>query len=229
PTEFREYVKWRETGVLPAKDEAPPPETAAAVEAPQVETEPQAGAEETQQEPEEEEVEPGRPNGRERRINRLTRGPEELKRQPAAATQPRPPEAPAKPPAPPGKPKLEDFETLEAYQESLTDWKIDQRDAQRAIQSAEEKLQTAWSSSEKTARAAHAAYDEIVHSASAPEGPGVPAARQAMLEDEAGAEILYHLATHPDELKRIAALPPVAAVMAIGPPSAAVGPPPAWK
>ena len=34
-----------------------------------------------------------------------------------------------------------------------------------------------------------------------PAGPGVLAARQAMLEDEHGAELLYHLARHPKELE----------------------------
>ena len=226
PTDFREYVRWREKGELPEKDEAPP---AAAAEEPPAKTDPQSGAEESQQEQEDEEVEPEKPgkgSSRQRKIDRLTRELELAKAQ-LAAVQPRAPEAlPAKPPEPPGKPKLENFETLEAYQEALTDWKLDQREAAKAVQSAEAQLQTAWSSSEKTARAAHADYDEIVQSVRAPEGPGVPAARQAMLEDGAGAEILYHLATHPDELKRIAALPPIAAVMAIGKLSAALAPSP---
>ena len=41
-------------------------------------------------------------------------------------------------------------------------------------------------------------------------------ARLAMLESESGAEILYHLAKQPAELKRIAALSPVSAVREIG-------------
>ena len=57
-----------------------------------------------------------------------------------------------------------------------------------------------------------------------PAGPGVLAARQAMLEDENGAELLYHLARHPKELERIAQLSPASAVMAIGRLSASLSP-----
>jgi len=230
PTDFREYVRWREAGgetanepAATAGDQPPDAETAPA---PEPEQQPQQ-TEESAPEEETESTPAKRPGAKERKIEWQAREIELLKAQ-LAALQPKPPEAqPAKPPVPPGKPKLEDFETLEAYQEALTDWKLDQREAAKAVQSAEAQLQTAWSSSEKTARAAHADYDEIVQSVRAPEGPGVPAARQAMLEDGAGAEILYHLATHPDELKRIAALPPIAAVMAIGKLSAALAPSPA--
>lgn len=231
PADYREYVKWRETGELPQKEEEPPA-AATAEEPEQAKTEPQSGAEEDQPEEDDEEAdEPAKPvrgGSRQRRIDRLTRENELLKQQLAAMPRTAATE-PAKPPEPPGKPRLQDFETLEAYQEALTDWKIDQRDAkqkaeaeQAKAKSAAEKIQAAWDSSEQTARAAHADYDEVLESVKAPDGPGAGAARQAMLEDEAGAEILYYLGTHPDELKRIAALQPLAAIMAIGRISAAV-------
>jgi hypothetical protein len=229
PTDFREYVRWRETGELPQKDEAPPA-AAAAEEPPPAKSEPQSGAEESQQ-PEDEDEEhepekPGRGSSRQRKIDRLTRELEMAKAQ-LAVLQPKPAQTePPKPAEPPGKPKLENFKTLEEYQEALTDWKLDQREAQRAAKSAEEATQTAWSSSENTARAAHADYDEVVKSVKAPEGPGVLAARQAMLDEPLGAEILYHLATHPEELEAIAAMPPVRAVMAIGRLSAKLAVPP---
>jgi hypothetical protein len=235
PADYREYVKWRATGEAPAKDEAPP---AAAVETPPAKTEPQSGAEEVQQ-PEEadedEAVRPGRGGSRQRKIDRLTRENELLKQQLAAVPQPKPAQAPppAEPPKPAelGKPKLHDFATLEQYQEALTDWKLDQREAQRRAEAAqaeartaEEKLQTEWNSRQQASRTAHADYDEVIQSVSAPNGPGVLAARQAMLEDDAGAEILYHLATHPEELQRIAALQPVAAIREIGRLSATLAP-----
>ena len=46
-----------------------------------------------------------------------------------------------------------------------------------------------------------------------------------MLESEHGAEILYHLAKHPAELKRIAALSPVSAVREVGKLEAALAKP----
>jgi hypothetical protein len=118
---------------------------------------------------------------------------------------------------------LHDFPTLEAYQEALTDWKIDQRDAQRkaeAIQTeartAEQKLQTEWSTRTEAARTQLPDYDEVIQSTPYPVGPGVLPARQAMLEDEAGPQILYYLGTHPDELQKIAQMQPVSAIREIG-------------
>jgi hypothetical protein len=235
PSDYREYVKWRATGEAPAKDEPPP---AAVAETPPAKTEPQSGAEEVQQ-PEEadedEAVRPGRGGSRQRKIDRLTRENELLKQQLTAVNQQKPAQAPpqAEPPNPAklGKPKLHDFATLEQYQEALTDWKLDQREAQKRAEAAqaeartaEEKLQTEWNSRQQSARSTHSDYDEVIQSVSAPNGPGVLAARQAMLEDDAGAEILYHLATHPEELQRIAALQPVAAIREIGRLSATLTP-----
>lgn len=222
PSDFRAYNKWRETGELPANGSAPP--ATAAVEPP-VKTEPQSGADSIQPSEEEEEDEEREPSSRRRRkIDKLTRENEQL-RSALAKMQPKP-TAPPEPPQPaeePGKPRLRDFPTLEAYQEALTDWKLDQRDAARKAEaaqaeakSAEEKVQAAWQTSEQAARTAHSDYDDIIQSVRAPEGPGVPAMRQAMLEDDAGGEILYFLATHPDEMKRIAAMQPVSAVKEIG-------------
>jgi hypothetical protein len=232
PADFREYNRWRDQGGQPFEEEKPP---AAAEETPPAKTEPQSGAattesQETEEEPEVE-ASRGRGGSRQRKIDRLTRENEAVKLQLAAVQQqlaqmqPRPIEAPP-PPKPaevPGKPKLQDFPTLEAYQEALTDWKIDQREAQKkqqaeadAARSAAEKIQTAWTESEQAARAAHTDYDEVLQSVKAPVGPGVMAATEALREDEAGPEILYYLAMHPDELSRIAALQPLSAVKEIG-------------
>jgi len=226
PSDFREYVKWRQTGEQPAEEQP-----AAAEETPQAKSEPQSGTEVTGQEESEEETaeaKPGRPGSRQRKIDRLTRENEMLRQQLVQASQPRPAEkpaesAPARPAEAPGKPKLQDFSTLEAYQEALTDWKLDQREAKRkaddrqaAALAEAQRIQTAWSSSEQAARAAHPDYDEVLQSVAAPTGPGVEAATQAMREDEAGPEVLYHLATHREEMERIAAMQPIAAIKAIG-------------
>src|SRR6185436_1228163 len=103
--------------------------------------------------------------------------------------------------------------------EALTDWKLDQREktraeaeAKRAHDIAEREAFETWAKREKAAKKAHDDYEEVLDSVKFnPADPGVPAARQAMLESELGAEILYHLAKQPAELKRIAALSPVSA------------------
>jgi Bacteriophage, scaffolding protein len=228
PDDFRAYVKWHESGALPPKEEANP---ATAAEEPPVKTAPQSGADTSQQE-DDDDVEERKPNGRVRRIDRLTRENEQLKQKLAALEPPKP--AQAEPPKQDelGKPKLRDFETLEAYQEALTDWKLDQREAakkaeaaQAEVRIAEEKAQAGWKASEKAARAAHADYDDIVESVKPPEGISIPVIRQALLEEESGAELLYYLGTHPDEFKSIAEMQPIAAVKAIGKLSAKLSPP----
>lgn len=237
PTDFREYAKWRQTGELPdTKEETPP---AAAAEKPPAKTEPDSetgDSQETGDEKEEGDDDEGAPAGksrggsRQRRIDKLTREIEALKRQIAEPSSVKPQDKPSQPaqPATAAKPKLEDFQTLEAYQEALTDWKLDERDrlqkeqqARTDTENALRQEQTEWTKKERAARKAHSDYDDLMETVQIPAGPGVLAARQAMLEDPNGAELLYHLAKHPKELERIAALPPASAVMAIGRLSAA--------
>ena len=229
PTDFREYAAWRETGELP---EAKEPATPAAAETP-AKTAPDSETDDPQEPGEDDEqddaapAKPGKGGSRARRIDRLTRENEELRRQLAGAHAPpaKPQDKPSEPAqaAAAGKPKLEDFQTLEAYQEALTDWKLDQRerdrkqaDAKAAAEEAVRTEQDTWAKREKAARKAHDDYDDMLDTVQIPAGPGVLAARQAMLEDEHGAELLYFLAKHPKELERIAGLSPASAVLAIG-------------
>ena len=232
PTDFREFAKWRETGELPEPKAATP---AAAEDKPPAKTEPDSETDDHQEAGEQEDDEPqdeaapagkGKGGSRQRRIERLTRENEELKRLIAGREPVTPPHDKPSEPAQPiaaGKPKLENFKTLEEYQEALTDWKLDERertrkeaDARTAQEEAARTEQERWTAKEKAARKAHDDYDDLIDTVVIPAGPGVLAARQAMLEDEHGAELLYHLAKHPKELERIAALPPASAVLAIG-------------
>ena len=234
PTDFREFAKWRATGELPEQEAQAP----AAADEPPAKTEPDPEPDDDQEAEEQKEEQQdadasaagkGRGGSRQRRIDRLTRENEELKRQIAGKAQP-PQDKPSEPAAP-GKPKLEDFQTLEQYQEALTDWKLDQREQQRkeaeartAAEEAVRKEQETWAKREKAARKAHDDYDDLMETVQIPAGPGVLAARQAMLEDENGAEMLYYLAKHPAELERIAGLSPASAILAIGKLSASLTP-----
>ena len=219
---FRDHVKWRQTGELPA---AATTEQPAAEEETPAKTEPQSGADDTQQQEEEEERadQSHSQKRRTRKLERLAEENEALKQRLALLEQKVEP-AKAEPKSE-GEPALEQFDTLEAYNKALAKWNFEQWLAQEQRRQAEEKIQTEWSSKKQAARKLHPDFDEVVDSVAAPNGPGVADARLAMLEDEAGAEILYHLATHPDELKRIAAMSPIAAVREIGRLSAILNPP----
>jgi len=225
PTVFREFTKWRTTGELP---EAKEPETPAAAESPQAKTAPDSETDDSQETGEaDDDATPagkGKGGSRQRRIERLIKENEELKRR--MAGQPAPPQdKPSEPaqPAAAGKPKLENFRTLEEYQEALTEYKLDERertrreaDARTAAEQAVRTEREKWAKKQTAARKAHDDYDDLIETVVIPAGPGVMATRQAILEDDHGAELLYYLAKNPKELERIAGLSPASAVLAIG-------------
>src|SRR5215510_6986732 len=239
PTDFKEFERWRSTGELPTKQEektAPPaaPEESASTEAPEpaATTAPDSEPDDVQ--------EAGSPRGgsRQRKIDRLIRENSELQQRLRALEQPAPAAAPPTPSAPPPvaggppRPDLNDYKTLEDYTEALTEWKLDQREerrkadeAQRAAEAIRKAEQAGWTAKEQAAQKAHPDYQELIESTPIPQGPGVMAARQALLEDEHGAEILYWLAKNPVELKLVASLSPARAILYIGKLAAAYGSP----
>lgn len=240
PTDFRDYDRWRRTGELPAAGDdktVKPPATASESAPPagepdeQVKTAPESEPDDSQ----ETEEQPPRPGSRQRRIDQLTRKNAELQRRLEALEQQAAPTAAApavEAPAANGRPVLKDFQTLEEYTEALTDWKLNQREAarqaeneRRAAATAAQALQDSWAAKDAAAAKAHPDYRELMDTTEIPEGPGVLAARQALLEEDNGAEILYWLASRPAELKRVAALPPTKAVLEIGKLAAALAAP----
>ena len=237
PTDFKGYDHWRRTGELPKAEEEKPPATAnesapvAGEPEPQVKTAPESEPDDSQ---ETEDQPPQRPSSRQRRIDRLTRENAELQKRLEAFEQRPAPAAVAPvetPPAVPGRPDLKDFKTLEEYTEAVTDWKLNQREAQkraddekRVAQTAAQALQDSWAAKDDAAARAHPDYRELMDSTEIPVGPGVLAARQALLEEENGAEILYWLAGRPAELKKIAALSPAKAILEIGKLAASLAP-----
>jgi len=127
-------------------------------------------------------------------------------------------------PAQAQEPRREDFEDYEAYLEARADHRA-QRSAQEflAKQQAEFQAQRAsaaqselaqrWDQAQEKVRGEIEDYDAVVASSRLP----LPTAmKQAIIESDVGPRIAYHLATHPDEHSRIAALSPLAQVKAIG-------------
>jgi len=235
PTDFRAFERWRRTGELPANEgEKPAVPATAQVSDPNGEPEAQVTtAPDSEPDVPDTATTAGdekRPGSRERKIDRLIRENSELLRRiesleqtgsaAGAAYTSQPPPIPEEPT---GKPDLNNFKTLEEYTEALTEWKIDQREArhreqehQRAIEAATKAMQDSWAAKEKAAIKAHPDYADLRDATPVPNGPGVMAIRQALLEDDNGAEILYWLAQRPTELKRIAELNPAKAVLEVG-------------
>ena len=169
------------------------------------------------------------------RAERLEAENAELKRlagvKPAAAAE----ETPALPVDSNGKPvrpKLSDYPTYEAhedalavYEEALADWTFEDRTKRQTAQAKQTEAAKAWEDRTEKIRVKHPDYNEKINALQIPNTPAVPVVRDAIAESEVGPEILYHLAQHPDEAKRILTLSPVRAVVELGKLEAKLTPP----
>lgn len=174
------------------------------------EVEPQATQEQDETAPEHKK----RLGGWQRKIARLE---SELEVWRNEALKTRPAKEQAEPAAKPAAaPKSEDFANWDEYLEALIDYKAeqkltkareaDQKRAQEEREKAEQaRIDADWQKQMKSGRAKHADFDDVI---SNPDIPGTPAIAYAIKTSEVGAELLYYLATHPDEAEAIAALAP---------------------
>lgn len=149
----------------------------------------------------------------------------ELEAQLAEKPAPRPAEAQTAPPAkaPEGKPVAKDFDTYEAFNEALVDWKLAAQRAadaktssDRAAADAGAARGVAWNARVEAAKKlpALADYDEVL--AEAASLPISEAMHVTIFESERGPELAYHLAQNPDDASRIAKLGPLAAARELG-------------
>jgi len=106
-------------------------------------------------------------------------------------------EKPAADAAPMGKPNPKDYKDYEAYVEALADYKIAQRDQQKAKEAQDEYAKQVieeYNQQVKDARETHDDFDEVVG-----QSAQVPIiAINAMYELENGAEVAYYLGKHPE-------------------------------
>jgi hypothetical protein len=120
-----------------------------------------------------------------------------------------------------GKPQAKDFDTYEAFNEALVDWKLAQTRAadakvatDRAAADANAAKGVAWNERVEAVRKVHADFDDVM--AEAASLPISEAMHVTIFESERGPEVAYHLAQHPDEAARIAKLGPLAAARELG-------------
>jgi len=121
---------------------------------------------------------------------------------------------------PSGPPKLEDFETAEDYIDALTDYKIEQREAQRQQKMQQERESQSESEFLGTVREKllvgaekHDDFQEVVDSI--PDEYVTPAMFHAIAESDSASEISYFLGNNHAEAARIARLSPVKQVQEI--------------
>lgn len=105
------------------------------------------------------------------------------------------------------RPRLEQFETTEAYEDAVADWKYDEREARRQVAQQQTKEQEALKKFNKAAdklRVEHDDFDEII------EAPVfTPVMREVIANMENGPEVAYYLGKpeNRDTAERILSLP----------------------
>ncbi len=127
------------------------------------------------------------------------------------------------------KPKLEDFESHEDWLDALTDWKIEQKPAKpndevKKLTEELAKLKTeladkeqknaALSEGEQRMAAFHDRNSEVIKGyekwdevSKSPDTVAISEAMQDLILDlDGGADVVYYLATHPDEAKKVLAV-----------------------
>jgi hypothetical protein len=140
-----------------------------------------------------------------------------------AAVEPAPPVAAAKPAATATKPDIKNFDSYEAYNEALVDFKLAEKAQTDAKAASDRKAADVaaqagakWNERVEEAKANPLMpdYEEVM--AAAGTLPISQAMHVAILKSDRGPEIAYWLATNQDEAARIAQLEPLDAALALG-------------
>jgi len=227
PSDFAEYEKWVNAQAAP-KEAVPDKPAEAPAKADAAKTDPNSEAEADQEHDDDEDVTPAKKSGFARRIDKLNQkiGAEKaradaLERQLQGGNATQKPEKPAAAAEPAGRPKETDFDSYAEFVDKLTDWKMEQRETARAAEAATQKAaqsqaeqKKAWNEKVNTFKSETPDYNDVLQAAE--DIQVSPAMNEAIITSDHGPAIAYHLAQHPEEAQRIAALSPVAAAREIG-------------
>lgn len=127
---------------------------------------------------------------------------------------------PAEPVVEPTEPKREAFQTDEAFQDAIMDWKVDQRFKAREAETAREaaEVRQAQVVADASARIAHAIsiVPDFVAVTEAVDMRVPDLIAGAMQESELFAEIGYHFAKHPETLEELRLMSPAKSLVALG-------------
>ena len=115
------------------------------------------------------------------------------------------------------KPKFSDYNDLEAYTEALTDWKMDNKLRDVRAQQSTQTVQQTYQERVKEFTKTQPDFQNVM--AEFQEDYGhvqIPEVVQVAFESEVGPQLAYYLATHTNEVDRIAALPPHRRLIELG-------------
>lgn len=185
------------------------------------------GSEEELSAKDSEDDKPRKKGGFQRRIDKLNsriadrdREIEFLRTQAQRATEPKESKVEAKPASVEGKPNPDDFETHAEFNEALMDWKLEQKSKDESQKLHKAKLETEQANRQKTylerVKAFSETNDDFQEVLTSSASPMTPVMQEAILDSEVGPALVYELAKNPEEAKRIAELPPIAAAREMG-------------
>ncbi len=173
-------------------------------------------------ESEDEVDEPAKKSGKgfEKRIERFNRRlaekDAEIEHWRKAALQSQPQQAPQTPAAPVqamDKPQIGQFQSVEAYTEALTDWKLNQREMMRQ----QEDLKRKYEEKVSNVRNQYNDYDDVVSDLlDRYKNVNAPDVQQYLTISDKGPELYYYFGNNTAELDRILSLPPVLRVGELG-------------
>ena len=123
------------------------------------------------------------------------------------------------------RPAQDDFETYEAFQEALVDWKVTlrltehdtearERIERASAQRAQEAIVAAHTSRIDAFRSEHDDFDAVIE-----QGRNLPMTRpmqDSVLNSDMGPAVMYHLCRFPEECDRISAMAPMVAIREMG-------------
>lgn len=201
-------------GLAPEPEPAPVPEVEPEATP---EPTPEPGAEpEAELEPEKPKNKPGSQKWRER----AERAKEEAEYWKAQALSGKPAEPRPVQTEPTGAPTQDQFETHAEWVEALADWKLEAKLKEREAREQSTKVQQSWETKKAEARQELPDFDDVI--ADMDEAPA-PVVLAVMNESTHTAKIAYHLAQHPEDLRRINRLSPPAAALEVARIEAIVG------
>lgn len=112
-----------------------------------------------------------------------------------------------------GKPRPEQFEDAFKYAEALAEYTANLKIQQMKQETEREKFVKTWSEKVNAVKDELPDFDDMVASSDVVVPNHV---RDAIMESEQGAKLLYHLAENPEIAEKIAKLPPISALREIG-------------
>ncbi len=117
------------------------------------------------------------------------------------------------------KPRAEDFPEFDAYLDARDRWNRQQWGGEEKVKQEKAKQmqeQQAWQQKLAEAHTTHPDLQDLIEDLQARDVPLTTALHETLMGSDVGGEVLYYLATHPEDVRRISTLPILVVAKEIG-------------